>query len=91
MHSSSLQPTLEGHDLEVYSVTWHPHGNVLASGGTDRTVRVWDVAQGMLLATLAGHGHPQVRLCEQFVSCLLTTETLTSSFKRLYIRVGSVY
>ncbi|GEM_PF-2719180 len=42
------QNTIEfiGHVGNVYSVDWHPTENLLATGGEDGTVRIWDVATG---------------------------------------------
>jgi WD40 repeat protein len=39
----------------VLAVSFSPDGRRLVTGGTDRTVRVWDVASGKLLRTLTGH------------------------------------
>ena len=47
--------SLEGHTGDVYSVAWSPNGKTLASGSGDRTVKLWDVATGKLLASLRGH------------------------------------
>jgi WD40 repeat protein len=47
-----LVRTLSGHGYWVNSVAWSPDGQYLASGSSDRTVRVWDVASGWTLATL---------------------------------------
>lgn len=40
--------TLAGHDGEILKVKVHPQGNVILSSGSDKSVRVHDVASGML-------------------------------------------
>jgi WD40 repeat protein len=44
--------TFAGHADWVYGVAATPDGSKLASGGADGTVRLWNVANGKLLATL---------------------------------------
>ena len=50
-------PILRGHEAEVYPVAYSPDGLWIASGGWDRTARLWDAATGELVATLP---HPDV-------------------------------
>ncbi len=45
----------EGHEGEVWSVTFSPDGQFLASGGVDETVRLWEVNTGQNLKTWHGH------------------------------------
>lgn len=49
------QQTLAGHSEPVRAVAWSPDGARVVSASLDQTVRVWDVADGSLLATLTGH------------------------------------
>ena len=52
---SRLTKTLNGHTDRVWNVTFSPDGNLLASAGLDKTVRLWEVATGQEVRTLTGH------------------------------------
>ena len=43
---------LAGHEGMVRTLAFHPEGAVLASGGPDRTLRLWNVEQARAIATL---------------------------------------
>ena len=47
--------TLTGHTDNVYSVSFSPDGTLLASGSSDDTIKLWDVATGEEIRTLTGH------------------------------------
>ena len=46
-----------GHQGDVNSVAWSPNGKYIASGGRDKTVKVWDADSGKELRTLTGHSY----------------------------------
>ncbi|KAI5475311.1 WD repeat domain 5 [Pseudohyphozyma bogoriensis] len=46
---------LHGHLSAVFCVAWHPRGDLVASGGMDETVRVWDVQKGKCMRVLPAH------------------------------------
>lgn len=55
--AASPLPTLilqRGHSQQVNAVALSPDGLVLASGSEDKSVKLWEVATGHLLATLRG-------------------------------------
>ena len=46
----------EAHEGEINSVKWSPHGLNVATGGSDRKIKLWDVSKGVntLCSTLRG-------------------------------------
>ncbi|RCR67593.1 caspase family protein [Larkinella punicea] len=46
---------LAGHVGQIRTITYHPNGEWLASGGYDNTVKLWDVKTGRVLNTFTGH------------------------------------
>ena len=44
-----------GHTNRVHTVAFSPDGATLASGGSDKTVRLWDVDTGKQVGTFIGH------------------------------------
>src|SRR3712207_5125963 len=44
-----------GHDGPIYSIAYSPDGQMIASAGEGATVKVWDVATGVVIRTLSGH------------------------------------
>lgn len=59
-----INDALEGHEMPVSSLSWHPNGSHLASGSSDSNVMVWDTVTGngrRLLTKGVGkknHSHP---------------------------------
>jgi WD40 repeat protein len=51
--TGSLRKSLSGHDGPILSMAVAPDGRTAVSGGRDRTIRVWNLAEGKLLRTLA--------------------------------------
>ena len=58
MANQTLIATLPGHQggpTGVHSVAFSPSGDTLASGSGDKTIKLWDVSNLTLIATLTGH------------------------------------
>jgi WD40 repeat protein len=47
--------TLQGHGHQIFAITFSSDGSTLATGSLDKTIRLWNVANGRLLRILYGH------------------------------------
>ena len=48
-------------------VSFHPNGNYIASGSSDKTCRLWDIQSGQFVRVFVGH---QVRSCFPSALCV---------------------
>ena len=55
MPEGIIQKTLSGHAKVVWSVAVSPDAKIIASGGSDNNVILWDYDKGKKIATLRGH------------------------------------
>jgi len=60
--SGTKKFTLSGHQGPVGFFVFSPDGKILATTGSDSTVRLWDLTTGSELATLKGHKSPPANL-----------------------------
>jgi WD40 repeat protein/predicted Ser/Thr protein kinase len=51
----ALRRSIIGHTNAVKTLAFSPHGEFIASGGADKTVRIWKEANGLQVYSLAGH------------------------------------
>ncbi|CAI2191226.1 1357_t:CDS:10, partial [Funneliformis geosporum] len=56
--SLQITPAIEkqkAHKAPIWAVRWSPTGNVVASGGLDNEIKIWDAETGEYYRTLEGH------------------------------------
>jgi WD40 repeat protein len=78
--------TLKGHSRWVLAVSYSPDGSLLASGGYDNEVRIWDPNTGKQIGiALKGHYKGLRKGCRYLVTGLYSMKKL------LYARVEFIY
>src|SRR5437016_1141492 len=55
---ANVVQTFKGHTETVTGVAFSTNGQVLVSGGSDRTLRFWNPANGQAVATIGAHAAP---------------------------------
>lgn len=54
--AQTTQPEVQkGHISYVFSARYSPDGKMIATGSADKTIKLWDVANGKLVRTIKGH------------------------------------
>lgn len=74
--------TLIGHVNWVFSIAISPDGQTLASGSSDKTIKIWQLGTGKLLRTLTGHSQ-----WVRSVAFSSDGQTLASSSRDMTIKI----
>jgi len=68
MQNGQLGRVLSGHTASVKTVAFSPNNAYVASGSSDRTIRIWNTQTGKLVHILRGHTRPVQRVIS-FTPC----------------------
>ncbi|KAE8155521.1 hypothetical protein BDV40DRAFT_294264 [Aspergillus tamarii] len=83
---SPVLQTLEGHSDWVESAAFSPDGQIIASGSSDKTIKLWDAKTGMELQTFKGHS--QISLSNAWVAL---GATVSGFVLRMSLLTTSIY
>jgi len=77
----SPRVNLAGHSEEAWALAFSPDGAVLASGGDDHQIKLWDVATGAELAAVEAHSQTVTSLAFAPAGGCLASVSLDGSWK----------
>ena len=84
----SLAQTLSGHSDYVFSVAFSPDGKVLASGSSDKTIKLREVKTGRLINTLSGHSHTVMSVAFSPDGRVLASGSFDKTIKLWKVKTG---
>ena len=58
-----------GHQSDVDVVRWHPNSHYVATGSSDRSIRLWDIRDGSVARVFVGHQSTVCRHCLSLAIC----------------------
>ena len=84
------QPTgiFSGHWSLLWSVTFSPDDRLLANGGSDQTVQLWDVVSGECRAVLYGHTNEIYAVAFHPGGCLLASCSADETIRLWDVHTG---
>lgn len=73
--------TLVGHLSPVSTVAISPNGKIIASGGFDNTIKLWNLQTGELICSIMGHSKPVLEVAFNPDGKLLVSGSVANSIK----------
>ena len=73
--------TLTGHSHWVNSLAFSQRDRLLASGSSDNTIKLWDVATQTEITTLRGHSDPVISVAYSQDGCILASGSSDNTIK----------
>ncbi len=77
----SAVPVLEGHEGAADALAYSPANGLLASGGADRTIKLWNTSNFSLSRTYRGHHEPVTALALSHDGRLLASASLDGAVR----------
>jgi serine/threonine protein kinase/WD40 repeat protein/Tfp pilus assembly protein PilF len=74
----------------IYYLAWHPEGNILATGGADHLISLWDVATGRRVFRLEGHKNDGLSFAFSHAGDLLASRDWDSILRLWDTRTGKL-
>jgi WD40 repeat protein len=81
---------LEGHPGIIHALAFSPDGSGLASGSSDRIIRLWDPRNGSLIASLSGHQYSINALAFNPQGTILVSSSEDKTMKLWDVKSGAL-
>jgi WD40 repeat protein/uncharacterized caspase-like protein len=82
--------TLKGHTADITTLSFSPDGKLLASASADKTIKLWNVADGSRIRTLTGHGDRVTTLSFRNDGNILASGSADKTIKLWNVADGSL-